>query len=317
MVRRTISRLIKASVKLAVAVLLLAYIAVTFVHLTNGLSLGSSLVAGFQDARLGITCPTNLERQWEFIDRTKIEHLSFIAALDQGKHAYEEICAGDRSPPQGWIALAQELKKDLGADQPADPLSRSMNERTPSPITVFDSRPSPTKFIVKVPTPKRVQPNRVPSVPSNAKLQNSRWQNEIGDLEKAIAREINSYRVSLGLSALTFDNKIADQARQHLEKMAKFYAIKGELVHSDELTLSDPFLGTGFGCGENVLSRPRSTSETLMYGVVISRQEDLHNMAAWDLAELLVAQWTDSPGHEANMRGAQYTHTVGLVSSTI
>lgn len=91
--------------------------------------------------------------------------------------------------------------------------------------------------------------------------------------------------------------------------MAPLYPVTSELFHSAKST----FIGTGFGCGENVLARPRSISETLMYGVVVHRQEDIHDMQVVELAEVLVGQWIDSPGHEANMRGRQYTHSgVGI-----
>ena len=96
-----------------VAAVLLAYIAVSFVHLTNGFNFGTSLGAGFQDARLGLTCPKNFERQWRFIDRTKLEHMALVSSLNQGKHVYNEICSGDQFPPGGWIIPSPAPAPDL------------------------------------------------------------------------------------------------------------------------------------------------------------------------------------------------------------
>ena len=87
--------------------------------------------------------------------------------------------------------------------------------------------------------------------------------------------------------------------------MAPIYAVRGELSHSDE----SAFIGTEYGCSENVLARPRSTRETVLDGVVIRRQEDIYEMDSAELAATLVGQWVGSLGHEANIRGIEYTHS--------
>ena len=288
LIYRTVARAIAKSVKAAVAAVLLAYIAAAFIHLTNGFALGTSLGAGFQDARLGLTCPKNIGLQWQFIDRTQLEHLGLVSSLNQGKHVYREICSDDQFPPKDWII--------------------------PSPAPVSDSTLNPTGAKIAAPTTEfqNVSPTALASQKTQASKPQTLtigWLDDLGLLEDDVHRAVNVYRDSFGLSALISDVKIADKAREHSRMMAPIYATTGVLVHSNESVFTD----TGFGCGENVLARPRSTSETLMYGVVIQRQDDIHDMNSDELAVMLLEQWIDSPGHEANMRGIQYTYSgVGI-----
>ena len=283
LVSRSCAGLIAASVKLVVAAVLVAYVGVAFVHLTNGFNLGTTLKAGFQDARLGLTCPKKFERQWRFIDRTRLEHLGLVSSMNQGKHVYKEICSGDQFPPVGWTI--------------------------PSPAPISDLIGYPTATQNGSPTAEVSPFNPKNLGTPTAQTQKFGWLDDIGILENAVHRGVNEYRDSFGLPALISDVAVSDKARHHSTRMAPLYPVTSELFHSAKST----FIGTGFGCGENVLARPRSISETLMYGVVVHRQEDIHDMQVVELAEVLVGQWIDSPGHEANMRGRQYTHSgVGI-----
>ncbi len=137
------------------------------------------------------------------------------------------------------------------------------------------------------------------------KSQGSPWVTDFDRLEKAIHDRVNQHRANHGQRALTFDPKIALEARKHSEFMALVYDVRG-LVHFDETGFPDPFPSLGFICGENVLMRPRSLATTSMYGMTVQREDDMLQMSDAELADDLVQQWIASSPHEKNMREADY-----------
>ena len=106
--RRTLPKLIKTALRLVAVVVILGYAAAVFVHLTNGFKFGTSLAAGFQDARLAVTCPMSHQPLWQFIDRTRVEQNMLNEALTLGEHVYAEICSENLFPPSDWTATLGE-----------------------------------------------------------------------------------------------------------------------------------------------------------------------------------------------------------------
>lgn len=280
---RALAGTLRATVKPVAAAILLAYIAVSFVHLTNGFGLGTTLGAGFQDARLGLTCPTNLDRQWRFIDRTQIEHLALVSSINQGKHVYQEICSANQFPPRGWVI--------------------------PAPAPASDSKPPPANTQIGRPTTEVLKFTSTPEPAPKTQVLNIDWLDDTRILEDAVQRAVNADRDSLGLPILIPNIEIADKARQHSRNMASVYATRGYLIDSG----GSEFIGTDFGCGEILLARPRFTTQTSVYGIVVGGHGDIHYMSLDELTDVLVGQWLDSPDYAGNMRGAQYTHSgVGI-----
>ena len=142
--------------------------------------------------------------------------------------------------------------------------------------------------------------------PSGTKEAPSHWLEDISMLEAAVHERINTYRGGHGLGALIYSSDIANIAQRHSERMASAYQVRGILLHSDELSPSDPFENSSFGCGENILMTPRVSAVTKLYGIVVSRDDDILEMAPGELASRLVQQWIESPLHEENMGGREY-----------
>ena len=131
------------------------------------------------------------------------------------------------------------------------------------------------------------------------------WMSDTTLAERAIQGEVNSYRSHSGLRGLDYSRDVAAVARGHSIRMAE----AGFFAHVDPVRgdVDRRFEGTAFLCGENIASTPRATSSTRSGGVVISRENDILKMSTTELARYVVQQWIDSPGHEENMRGPDYT----------
>ena len=85
-----------SAIKLVAAIVVVALIGFTVVHLTNGFGFGESLGASFRDARLAITCPTKPKLLWDFVDRPAWENRlltlgSMLAGPGKGD-MYRELC---------------------------------------------------------------------------------------------------------------------------------------------------------------------------------------------------------------------------------
>ncbi len=78
--RRVLNSILRRSLKTLVYAILLAYIAVTVFHLTNGLTFGSALIGGFKDARVAIQCSNNPGTIQRFVGRDGLEDVLFTRA---------------------------------------------------------------------------------------------------------------------------------------------------------------------------------------------------------------------------------------------
>ncbi len=143
-ISQAIRNLVTICAKLAVAGVLLAYIGVTFMHLTNGFNLSTGLWAGFQDARLALTCPTNIQRHWQFINRSQNEHLQFVLSLNRGNHSFSDVCSGAEFPPDGMSGprpLLQSLFQPPSREPGRRPTMPSSHH--PRPVSAWAQRGLP------------------------------------------------------------------------------------------------------------------------------------------------------------------------------
>ena len=109
LIRRTLTGLVTRILNLILAAALLGFVVASFVHLTNGFSFRASLGAGFQDARLALTCPSNWQRNWDFIDRSQADQIALGRSLTSGDHGYSDICSADRFPLEDWPVVQPEV----------------------------------------------------------------------------------------------------------------------------------------------------------------------------------------------------------------
>lgn len=100
--------------------------------------------------------------------------------------------------------------------------------------------------------------------------------------ENQVIKEINEYRVSIGLEELATHDKITEEARNHSKNMAR------KVV---------PFGHDGFHGRINILKESipgiNQSAENVSYG--------------YDNAKAVVAAWLQSEGHKNNIEG-DYTH---------
>jgi uncharacterized protein YkwD len=123
---------------------------------------------------------------------------------------------------------------------------------------------------------------------SQAAISNFNWQNST--LEKLVFEQINQYRVSQGLSKLTLNASISQQARIHSQNMAQ-----GVVKFSHH------------GFEQRIKSIPlkyNSAAENVAFNIGYSEP-----------SKQAVIGWLNSPGHLKNIHG-QYTLTgVGVATN--
>ena len=124
------------------------------------------------------------------------------------------------------------------------------------------------------------------------------WREAVQLTEVAVQGDINKSRKDIGLAPLQYVSAIADIARDHSERMHS----AGALFHSGQLGV-DPFEGTGFLCGENILTSDRRTA--IMVNTSIAT--DLEGKSVDSMAGFIWLQWSTSPPHKQNMLSPQYT----------
>ena len=134
------------------------------------------------------------------------------------------------------------------------------------------------------------------------------WYFDLDLLESAVHERVNAYRTSRNITVLAHMPQVAEIARGHSEDMA----MASFFSHSDPLgrDASWRFRDTRFRCGENIFAMGRSASR-LEYGpasspLMLNRTRDIFKMTSTEIADLVVQQWAESPGHDRNMRGPQY-----------
>jgi len=130
----------------------------------------------------------------------------------------------------------------------------------------------------------------IPAQPSRASVNlAARTDSTTQALEQAVHRQINQYRVSKGLSALTIADSLTQQARLHSQDMAA-----GKV----------PFSHQGFDRRVKEIAKSipyRGAAENIAY-----------NMGYGDPTTQAVEGWLKSPGHLKNIRGAYGLTGVGV-----
>ncbi|MEH2467770.1 CAP domain-containing protein [Nostoc sp.] len=110
-------------------------------------------------------------------------------------------------------------------------------------------------------------------------------------LEQSVFNQINNYRASQGLPALTRNSAIQNQARIHSQNMAN-----GTV----------PFGHTGFSERVRAIGIPyKAAGENVAY-----------NQGYSDPATIAVQGWLKSPGHLANIKGNYEKTGIGVASNS-
>jgi len=102
---------------------------------------------------------------------------------------------------------------------------------------------------------------------------------------------MNAQRVQNGLSALAWDQRLADMARAH----------STDMLTNDYFSHTDPN-----GCGSSCRANNAGYGWTAI-GENIYFTEG-YNLTSTAEAEMIVNGWMNSPGHRANILGAQFTN---------
>ena len=71
--------------------LVVLYIAVTIIHLANGLAFGSALTGSFIDARIAVACPQKGKLLWNIINRNELLDFAMRASSKFGGN-YADLC---------------------------------------------------------------------------------------------------------------------------------------------------------------------------------------------------------------------------------
>ncbi|MEH2238639.1 CAP domain-containing protein [Nostoc sp.] len=113
----------------------------------------------------------------------------------------------------------------------------------------------------------------------------------IAALEQSVFNQINNYRVSQGLPALTRNSAIDNQARIHSQNMANGTVTFGHTGFSERIRA----IGISYrAAGENVA----------------------YNQGYSDPATIAVQGWLKSPGHLANIKGNYDKTGIGVASNS-
>ena len=109
-------------------------------------------------------------------------------------------------------------------------------------------------------------------------------------LEQQTHAKINDYRTSKGLAALTWNDVIADQARQHSRNMAN-----GSVAFGHDLF----------------------STRTDAIAEIIPLASAAENVASgYDSAEAVVSGWLSSAGHKANIEGYYNLTGIGVARAS-
>lgn len=78
--------------KLIVGLLVLFYLSVTGIHMSNGLPIHRALRGAYIDARVALSCPTNIQRIWQVVNRSQQGDDVQKSEMRHGK-SYSDFCA--------------------------------------------------------------------------------------------------------------------------------------------------------------------------------------------------------------------------------
>jgi uncharacterized protein YkwD len=116
--------------------------------------------------------------------------------------------------------------------------------------------------------------------------------NSIDSLEQAVYSQINDYRTSHGLSSLTLDPRISQQARNHSQDMAS-----GQV----------PFGHDGFA------QRIQAIGQVISLNA--AAENVAYNQGYSDPVTQAVQGWLNSPGHLTNIQGQYNLTGIGVAKS--
>jgi len=290
--KKTLVGLFQAGLKLAVILPIGAYGSVTFIHLTNGFSFQTSLGAGFQDARLLVTCPRDVSLQWQFIDRSQIEQVGLGLALNLGEHIYSDICS------RSTVRLAERGQKEMDARQKGlvtpqqtdEPSKTETPLQFPPPVKVERPRPTnaPTpaiempSVIVTLSTP---EPKKIPSVI----VQESSSIPPLVDLRFHLLYLINQDRAANGLSPVTLGDNPA--AQKHAEEMLEHSYLSHWGLDGLKPYMRYTLAGGVNYEAENASGIERALGPEGLYGRISPKEELFETQQGW----------MESEGHRVNI----------------
>ena len=75
-------------------VILILYLAVTAIHLSNGLGIGRAVQGAFIDARVAVSCPNKPQLVWDFVNRNYLLDYGLQLGAFYGISP-EELCQHD------------------------------------------------------------------------------------------------------------------------------------------------------------------------------------------------------------------------------
>ena len=232
--KRRLVGLLQATLKLVVVLAIVGLGSVTFIHLTNGFTLRTSLGAGFQDVRLLVTCPRDGSLQWQFIDRSQIEQVGLGVAINMGEHVYTDVCSAGSLPSvrlaergqklidarlDGFVKSQEEIdarvRRAATPSQPANGRATLLPASEPTPPLVLPSPPKSisTRVPLLLPTPVPTQQASLPALSPSAMPTAS----TLPDLKRYLLGLINLDRAANGLSPVKLGDNPA--AQQHAEEM--------------------------------------------------------------------------------------------------
>ena len=78
--------------KLVGGFLLLVYLLLTGIHMSNGLRIERALWGGTIDARVALSCPTDTRQIWEVINRSRQDDENLKSDIQIGGKDYSDFC---------------------------------------------------------------------------------------------------------------------------------------------------------------------------------------------------------------------------------
>jgi hypothetical protein len=75
-------------------VLLFLYLAVTVIHLSNGIGFGRALQGVFLEARVAVSCPEKPRLLWDIVNRNNLQDFAIHLGAQLGG-SYGELCEWD------------------------------------------------------------------------------------------------------------------------------------------------------------------------------------------------------------------------------
>ncbi|NUB90738.1 CAP domain-containing protein [Haloterrigena sp. SYSU A121-1] len=124
-------------------------------------------------------------------------------------------------------------------------------------------------------------------------------------LERYVHEAVNEERTARGLEPLEFDTELRDIARAHSEDMAE----RGYFSHVDPEgnDVTDRYERAGYECNANGYTGGENLAQTWYDTPVVDDDgETVRYETEQELADGIVTQWMNSPGHRENLLATQW-----------